>query len=164
MRGMVRAANGRRRRLAARVALGAVGFGLALSLPQHAKADCFDEAAQYHGVNPLILRAIALVESGGNAFAVNRNANGSVDIGEMQINSIHQPELARYGISKPDLMDACKNIYIAAWILRRTMDKYGNTWDAIGAYNSATPRYRDRYAKRVQSAVRTLVAAGYEVK
>jgi len=137
---------------------------LAVSAPQRAQADCFTDAAEYHHVNPLVLRAIALVESGGNAHAVNRNKNGSYDLGEMQINSIHQPELARYGISPPDLLDACKNIYIAAWILRRAMDKYGNSWEAIGAYNSATPRYRDRYAARVQEAVRTLLAAGYDVQ
>jgi len=137
---------------------------LALLAPRHAWADCFGDAAEYHHVNPLVLRAIALVESGGNPNALNRNRNGSYDLGEMQINSIHQPELARYGVSPPDLLDACKNIYIAAWILRRAMDKYGNTWQAIGAYNSATPRYRDRYAARVQEAVRTLLAAGYDVR
>lgn len=151
-----------RRRLATCLMLGTLAAGL--SLARYARADCFDDAAQYHRVNPLVLRAIALVESRGNAHALNRNKNGSFDVGEMQINSIHQPELARYGISPPDLYDACKNIYIAAWILRRSMDKYGNTWDAIGAYNSATPRYRNRYAARVQRAVKTLIAAGYDLQ
>lgn len=146
------------RRLPICMALCAAMFS---ATPRHARADCFSEAAQYHHVNSLILRAIALVESRGNARAVNRNNNGSLDVGEMQINSIHKAELARYGINPPDLFDACKNIYIAAWILRRSMNKYGNNWAAIGSYNSATPVYRDRYAARVQAAVRTLVAAGY---
>lgn len=137
---------------------------VALSLPGRAHADCFADAARYHQVNPLILRAIAVVETGGKADAINRNRNGSYDLGELQINSIHQAELARYGIAPPDLMDACKNIYIGAWILRKAMDKYGNTWEAIGAYNSATPVYRDRYARRVQQAVRALLDAGYDAQ
>lgn len=126
-----------------------------------AHADCFDDAALYHHVNPVILRAIAVVESQYNPAAVNRNTNGSVDLGEMQVNSIHLPELARYGMTRDDLLDGCKSIYTGAWILRQRMDKYGNTWDAIGAYNSATPHFRDRYAARIQQAVRKLLALGY---
>ncbi|MEA3124535.1 MAG: hypothetical protein QOD67_1554, partial [Caballeronia sp.] len=40
----------------------AIGFGALLAAaPAH--ADCFDEAAKYQKVNPLILRAIAWQES-----------------------------------------------------------------------------------------------------
>ncbi|WP_321935631.1 lytic transglycosylase domain-containing protein [Paraburkholderia sp. J8-2] len=126
-----------------------------------ASADCFDDAASFHHVNPLILRAIAIVESQGNPNATNQNANGSVDMGEMQINSIHLAELARYGMGAADLYDGCKSVYTGAWILRREIDRYGNTWAAIGAYNSATPYYRDRYAAKVKSVVDRLLARGY---
>ncbi len=127
-----------------------------------AEADCFAAAAAFHHVNPLILRAIALVESGDKPPTVtNRNSNGSIDYGRMQINSIHLPELARYGVTKSDLFDACTSIYTGAWILRRNIDKYGNTWAAVGAYNSATPYLRDRYAEKVMRMVQRLVAAGY---
>ncbi len=127
-----------------------------------AQAGCFTAAAAFHHVNPLILRAIALVESGGQPPTVtNRNSNGSVDYGRMQINSIHLPELAKYGVTKSDLFDACKNIYTGAWILRRNIDRYGNTWAAVGAYNSATPYLRDRYAEKVMKMVQRLIAAGY---
>lgn len=124
-------------------------------------ADCFDDAASYHHVNPVILRAIAIVESGGNPNATNQNANGSVDMGEMQINSIHLPELARYGMGTADLFDGCKSVYTGAWILRQAIDRYGNTWAAIGAYNSSTPYYRDRYAAKVRSVVARLLVSGY---
>jgi lysozyme-related protein Hpa2 len=130
-------------------------------LPSAAFADCFDDAASFHHVNPLILRAIAIVESGGRPDATNTNGNGSVDYGMMQINSIHLPELARYGIGKADLYNGCKSVYMGAWILRQSIDKYGNTWAAIGSYNSATPYYRDRYAAKVKSVVSYLLTHGY---
>jgi lysozyme-related protein Hpa2 len=125
-----------------------------------AHADCFDDAASYHRVNPTILRAIAIVESGGKPAAINRNANGSVDFGEMQINSAHLPELARFGMSETDLFDACKSIYTGAWILRKEMDKYGNTWAAVGAYHSATPYLRDTYAEKVKGIAEQLAKYG----
>ena len=117
------------------------------ALPAH--ADCFDAAAAWQHLNPLVLRAIAWQESHNNADATHANANGSVDYGVMQINSIHLPVLAQYGISQGTLMEPCKNVYIAAWHLRRQMNKYGNTWQAVGAYHSETPALRDKYAKQI---------------
>ncbi|MDQ7978979.1 lytic transglycosylase domain-containing protein [Paraburkholderia sp. SARCC-3016] len=114
-----------------------------------ARADCFDEAAQYQKVNPLILRAIAWQESHNRPDALHKNANGSTDYGVMQINSVHLPALAQYGISSGTLMEPCKNVYIAAWHLRQKMNKYGNTWQAIGAYHSETPALRDKYAQQI---------------
>lgn len=114
-----------------------------------AHADCYDEAAKYHHVNPLILRAIAWQESHNRPDARNVNNNGSVDYGLMQINSVHLSVLARYGIDRGTLMNGCKNVYIAAWHLRRQMDKYGNTWRAVGAYHSERAPLRDQYAKQI---------------
>ena len=118
-----------------------------------AAADCFDAAAAYHGVNPWILRAIAHVESGFNQSAQNRNRNGTRDYGMMQINSIHLPELARHGVTQNDLFDGCKSAHVAAWLLRRKMDRHGNTWNAVGAYHSETPVFRDPYARRVKAVI-----------
>jgi soluble lytic murein transglycosylase-like protein len=114
-----------------------------------ARADCYDAAAQYHQVNPLILRAIAWAESHNEPLALHRNANGSIDYGLMQINSVHLAALGQFGVSSETLMQPCANVYVAAWHLRRKMDKYGNTWAAVGAYHSETPTLRDRYALRV---------------
>jgi soluble lytic murein transglycosylase-like protein len=114
-----------------------------------ARADCFDEAASYQKVNPLILRAIAWQESHNRPDALHKNANGSTDYGVMQINSVHLGTLSQYGISTGTLMEPCKNVYIAAWHLRRKMNKYGNTWQAVGAYHSETPSLRDQYAKQI---------------
>ncbi len=114
-----------------------------------ARADCYDEAARYQKVNPLILRAIAWQESRNRPDALNKNANGSTDYGIMQINSIHLSVLKQYGITRDTLMEPCKNVYIAAWHLRQKMNKYGNTWQAIGSYHSETPSLRDKYARQI---------------
>ncbi|MBN3759801.1 lytic transglycosylase domain-containing protein [Burkholderia sp. Ac-20365] len=121
------------------------------ALPAH--ADCFDDAAAWQHLNPLILRAIAWQESHNNADATHANANGSIDYGVMQINSIHLPELARYGIRRDALMVPCKNVYIAAWHLRKQVVRYGNTWAAVGAYHSSTPALRDDYARRIAAII-----------
>lgn len=123
--------------------------GAFASKAAHAATDCFSAAAAYQSVNPLILRAIAWQESHDNVSAMHKNRNGSIDYGLMQINSIHLPKLAQYGISSDKLMDPCSNVYIAAWHLRRQMDKYGNSWAAVGAYHSETPTLRDQYAKQI---------------
>jgi len=126
-----------------------------MSFSQRAHAtDCFDAAAAYQHVNPMVLRAIAWQESHNRADATHVNANGSVDYGVMQINTIHLSTLARYGIGRDALMSPCKNIYIAAWQLRRQILKYGNTWAAVGAYHSATPALRDQYARQISGILR----------
>ena len=142
--------------------LGGLLPAVLLAAPLSARAsDCVLDAARFHRVNPTVLLAIAVVESKIRPTAVHKNANGTHDVGVMQINSIHMPELARYGVKQEDLYNGCKNVYMGAWILRKQLDKYGNTWAAIGAYHSATPALRDRYAARVRATVRQLIELGY---
>jgi len=122
----------------------------ALACPPARADDCFEQAAVYQGVNPVILRAVAWFESKGDPHAVNRNANGSIDVGQAQINSVHFSDLKRLGIPHRALTDACVNIYVAAWLIKQKMVKYGNTWRAIGAYHSESPKERDAYAISIQ--------------
>ncbi len=105
---------------------------------------CFDEAGAQYGINPIILRAIAKVESNFNPRAINWNKNGSYDFGVMQINSSWG-----YALGKEwwlTLGDPCINIRAGAMILSSCIKKYGYTWGAVGCYNSQTPDKRDRYA------------------
>lgn len=129
-----------------------------LSTAGLARADCFDDAAQYHKVNPWVLRAIAAQESGFNPLAIGRNSNNTVDIGEFGINSVHLPELAKYGIRKEDLLDGCKSAYVAGWRLAKMVRKYGNTWRAVGAYHSENAGPRDLYAALVQRTINFWIA------
>ncbi|GAB5099885.1 MULTISPECIES: lytic transglycosylase domain-containing protein [unclassified Caballeronia] len=137
---------------ATRLALAAcAALGLSLASGAVHADDCFELAGAYQGVNPLVLRAVAWRESKGDASAINRNANGSIDVGQLQINSIHFPDLARQGIPHRALADPCVNVFVAAWLLKQKMVKYGNTWRAIGAYHSESPKHRDAYARSIQS-------------
>jgi soluble lytic murein transglycosylase-like protein len=114
--------------------------------PVHA---CWEEAANKYGINPYLLYAIAKTESSLNPNAFNRNKNGSYDIGLMQINSIWLPTLRKYGLTERHLYDPCTSIQVGAWILAQNMQRWGNSWDAVGAYNSANPTYRLPYAMKV---------------
>lgn len=123
------------------------GLGVAYGPSQ--PNDCVSQAATYHAVNSWVLRAILQVESGFNPKAINKNRNGTVDVGIAQMNSMHFKELRKYGVAPDDLMDACLATYVAAWHLRKQLSAHGNTWFAVGAYHSATPCFNRRYVSLV---------------
>ncbi|KWK30146.1 lytic transglycosylase [Burkholderia stagnalis] len=131
---------------------------ISISFMMHgiARADCLDDAAAFHHVNVSLLRGIAQVESGMKTNAVNTNANGTTDIGLMQINSSWLPTLSREGISEQSLYDPCTNAYVGAWILSQNIRQLGPTWNAIGAYNAASPDKRLAYARKVYDAIQTI--------
>ncbi|NTZ87236.1 lytic transglycosylase [Burkholderia metallica] len=131
-------------------------IALSCALCGVARADCLDDAATFQHVSVSLMRGIAQVESGMNPNAVNTNTNGTVDIGLMQINSTWLPTLAREGITRESLFDACTNAYVGAWILSQNIRQLGPNWNAIGAYNSASPDKRLAYARKVYDAIRTM--------
>jgi len=99
---------------------------------------CFTQAAQYYSVEKALLLAVAKEESRFNTKAINdRNGNGTVDIGIMQINSWWKPILEKLGISWSRVKnDVCTNIHVGAWILATNFKSSGFNWQAIGAYNA----------------------------
>jgi Transglycosylase SLT domain len=114
-----------------------------------ARADCIYEAAQHHGVNPHVLRAIGWHESRLRPNALGRNHNGSVDIGAFQINSIHLGKLSKYGVTAGSLKNGCVSAYVAAWHYKKQVYEFGNTWRAVGAYHSRTPARSAWYANAI---------------
>ncbi len=119
----------------------------AILLPATLFAFCFEYAGNEHGITPIILESIARVESNLNPRAINRNRNGSVDIGLMQINS---GWLKTLNVSQKDLLDdACLNTRIGAQILRQCIDRYGLNWEAIGCYNATSMDKKVGYAWKV---------------
>jgi hypothetical protein len=125
-----------------------------LMVGSDAGAFCFDEAGGMYGINPLVLRAIAGVESNMNPEAVNQNVNGTRDVGLMQINTIWRTVLGDERWNK--LEDACYNTKTGAWILATCIEKYGYNWKAIGCYNSQTPGKSEVYAKKVFDQLKRL--------
>jgi len=121
---------------------------------------CWEQAAHRYGVNTYLLYAIAKTESNLNPNAINRNANGSYDIGLMQINSSWLPTLRRYGVTEKDLYDPCISIQVGAWILGNNMQRMGNSWNAVGAYNAKSPQLRAKYALKVYKNLPPAAFAG----
>jgi len=115
---------------------------------------CFEQASLTYNINPLLLWAIAKVESNFNPYALNKNKDGSYDIGIMQINSSHLKTLEKYGlIDKRHIWEPCYNIYVGAWILSKCIQKFGYTWEAIGCYNAVSPWKRKKYSYKVYKTI-----------
>lgn len=136
-----------------------LGFALALCAALPAQA-CWEDAASRYQVSSALLYAIARTESGLNPQAIGRNTNGSRDIGLMQINSAWLPTLASHGIGERDLYEPCTNIHVGAWILAGNVSRLGYTWEAVGAYNAASPAMRRNYVEKVRRYLTVAPAAG----
>ena len=111
----------------------------------------FQEAGKKYSIDPKLLAAIAMNESNMNPRAINRNRNGSIDVGIMQINSYWFPKLKPYLKDLNRLWNPKVNIYVGAWVLRQCFDKFGNDWRAIDCYNKGAKRAKpySRYNTRV---------------
>lgn len=124
-----------------------------LLVTAEANAFCFKEAAARYNVSEPLLLAIAKTESNMHSLATNMNSNGTKDIGLMQINSSHLPELLAYGITEKTLYnDPCTNVQVGAWILAKSIAVHGNTWRAVGSYNTGvkgSEAKRQIYVRRV---------------
>ncbi|MDD5298744.1 MAG: lytic transglycosylase domain-containing protein [Rhodocyclaceae bacterium] len=125
-----------------------------LLAPVAGNAACFEDAAARYRVPASLLQAISRVESSGNPSAIHRNADGSHDIGHMQINSRWLPVLQQHGVSEQTLLDPCTNTYVGAWILARNISRLGYGWLAVGAYNAGSHTKRMAYAKKIAAVLR----------
>ena len=134
---------------------------LVLLTSSYAQAFCFKMAGEKYGISPVLLEAIAQVESNLNPKAVNHNKNGSYDFGLMQINTCWQKTLGDDYWN--ELADPCYNVIVGAWILRQCFDRYGYSWDSVACYNIGKPVNRTtgikrekamRYVKKVQQAIK----------
>lgn len=100
-----------------------------------ASASCWEAAGRQHSVDPLLLQAIAWKESRGWTHAVGpKLRDGHRALGLMQINSIHLPVLARSGITRDQLFDACTSQTVGAWVLAECIARFGSTWKSVGCY------------------------------
>lgn len=123
---------------------------------------CMALAAALNDLPPRALPAIHAVE-GGAPGSVHWNANGSADLGVMQINTLWLPALVG-ALGQPEAVirdrlvrDACFNIVVAGMILRLYLDEErGDLWRAIGNYHSHTPSHHQAYRSKVAAAARKL--------
>lgn len=114
--------------------------------------DIFHKAGADFGIEPTLLKRIATIESSLNPRAINQNSNGTVDIGLMQINSMHLRRLSRIGVTRQSLFDPEVNVYVAALLLSSHIRKRGYNLDSIGRYHSANPIHKSKWLKRLSMA------------
>ena len=116
--------------------------------------ECAVSAAKTFGLETLHLQLLRKVE-GGMVGRVSFNANGTYDIGPMQINSTWLPKLARFGVTEQLLRDdACVNVYVAAWLYATELRAVGNDVAmALARYHSPTPIHQARYLALLRKAV-----------
>lgn len=94
-------------------------------------------------------------QEGGWVGAVIANANGSDDLGPLQVNSWWVPRIADL-IKRPEssvrnwlIHDACFNVDAARWIFLSGLVASGSYWTAIGLYHSRTIVLQRRYTAGV---------------
>lgn len=117
--------------------------------PTSAREVCIMQAANHYKAHPDIIRAVMKAE-GGTVGKIRWNKDGSFDMGPMQINSVHLPDLAPYGISKDMLVnDECLNIHIGTFYLQKNILMGRDFWHGVGRYHSKTPSKNIAYQYRV---------------
>lgn len=123
-------------------------------------ATCIFLASQQYQVPPPVLIGIMQVEGGRVGQEVGPNANGSYDLGPMQINTVWLPKLAsQWKVSRSEARrwvrdDACINVGVAAWILRQKINETGSLSRGIAYYHSGTPHIGKKYRQKVIGAMR----------
>lgn len=125
---------------------------------------CMAAAAAFYHLPPRVLPSIQAVE-GGRPGLVHANANGSADMGVMQVNTIWIAPLVAYthlpaaAVANRLVNDSCFNIYAAAAIMRLYLDEArGDPLTAVGYYHSHTPALGSAYQRQVLAAAGTLFA------
>lgn len=107
--------------------------------------EMIDDIAVRSGVDPNIVKAIIMEESGGNPNAVGDNGES---IGLMQIQpKHHKKRMEELGIVS--LFDPQENVILGCSILSDLYDKYGNYEDALSVYNSGNTKDGKAYAERI---------------
>ena len=125
---------------------------------------CMTLMASLYHLPPGVLPAIRTVE-GGQLGLAHPNANGTEDLGLMQVNTICIAPLARYtGLAAPAvrarlLNEPCFNIAAAGAIMATYLaEERGDLLRAVGDYHSHTPGLNEEYRILVVMAARGLPA------
>lgn len=120
-------------------------------------------AAQKYNIDPQLLTALAMHESGGSPTAVNKAGGGQGAWGPMQVrqaaladyNAANGTQYKMQDLTKPDV-----GVDVGSWYLNRQMDKFGNPTQALIAYNEGAgspniAKGTTPYAQKVLSRIGT---------
>lgn len=99
-------------------------------------------------------------QEGGWIGAEIANADGTHDLGPLQINSWWVPRISAV-LHRPAaevrhwlIYDACFNVRAARWIFLSGLSAGKDYWKAVGMYHSPTPWRQERYALAVAAHLR----------
>ena len=125
---------------------------------------CMALVASVYSLPPRVLPAIHALE-GGVPGSISHNADGSEDLGVMQVNTRWLPPLARVSrlpteeVRRRLVVEPCFNIAAAGLIMRSYLvETHGDLMRAIGDYHSHTPALNVDYQARVVAAARRMFA------
>ena len=121
---------------------------------------CIVRASREFDVHPLVIKAVMLTENGKPGM-VNRNTNGTYDVGPMQLNTINIPSLRKkFPWLTPNLLanNTCANIIAGSYFLSEKIKEAGSVVEGVGNYHSKTDKYHQRYLGRFKPIFRKLVA------
>ena len=109
--------------------------------------------APKHGVPVEVAMTIAHTESRFNPKAVNKNTNGTVDKGCMQINTSAHPR----AFAKPaDAFIAVINVDYGLRFLRQLYDETGDWRQAMRMFHSRTPAKQAKYQQSLNRSAQAL--------
>jgi hypothetical protein len=117
------------------------------------RLNCSLAAAERFQVPADVVLAVATVEN-GRPGQWAPNANGSYDLGAMQLNTSYIASLARFGIRADHVLaPGCYAYMLAAWRLHgHLVHDGGDPWRRVANYNSRTPVFNLRYQARLVPA------------
>lgn len=131
---------------------------------------CMALVAHLYALPPRVLPSIQHVE-GGNAGVVRADANGTEDLGVMQVNTIWLHPLSVYSGFAEDVVyrrlinDPCFNIAAAGAIMRSYLNEaHGDLLKAVGYYHSHTAMLSEAYQQQVLRAARQLFQNSQQVR
>jgi hypothetical protein len=123
---------------------------------------CMVTVAAIAHLPPRVLPVIHAIE-GGTVGTITRDANGTADLGVMQVNTLWIPAIAAQAHMTPAatqnhlVNDPCFNIAAAALILRVYLrETNGALLPAIGDYHSHTPPLNQAYQLKAEATARFL--------
>lgn len=122
--------------------------------------ECARYASKHYDVSPFIVMSIISVE-GGKKGTVSKNSNGTYDLGVMQINTIHLPEIkSNFPMVDWQVVtnEPCVNIGIGTWMLSKRIKEADNLWQGVGNYHSRTPKYHRIYLNKIYRAYKKVLS------
>lgn len=128
-----------------------------------ASYECFVRETQRQAIPALLMLAVMKTE-GGRIGTQARNTNGTLDLGPMQINTVHLQKIASITgrpiseVAQKLAHDACSNIAVGAWILRLSINDAGSLWKGVAYYHSRNAEFGTPYAWRVYHNMNTISA------